>query len=319
MPDVAPPTLHTVEELATYIHSGSSPQVWGYCRVSSAKQEGEGLGFDGQKAEIQAYCVKHGLAAPAIIEEVGSAGKPMLSVALPGCKASSGSNPRPLFAMLLSILIASPGSTLVVWKLDRFSRIFDEQEVLLRLLWNANTRVASTLSAETDILKEGGVGDPSRALMRQIFSSFAQYERATIQMRMQMGMRAKAARGGWVTGPVPFGYELKDRDISVCEADAHVVRLIFYLKRHFGMSLREIGRGVAYHGVTYPFDKMKVKRVLDNESTYRGIYTDPFGIHHNRPDIRILPDDLESWAQQALTRPTPAASQLQDDSHGFTG
>lgn len=320
MPETPPPVLHDATDLAAYIRScGSQPRVWAYCRVSSAKQEGEGLGLEGQMAEIRSYCLTHGLSAPIIVAEVGSAGKPMLSVALPGCPASGGSNPRPLFVMLLSALLATPGSTIIVWKLDRFSRVFDEQEVLLRLLWNANTKVMSTLSAEADVLKEGGGTDPSRALMRQIFSSFAQYERATIQLRMQMGMRAKAARGGWVTGSVPFGYELKDRDITICESDAHIVRLIFYLKRHFGMSLREIGRALTYHGVEQRFDKMRVKRVLDAEKTYLGNYTDPFGDSHARPDIRILPDDLESWAMQALTRPTPAASQLQDEDHGYAG
>jgi DNA invertase Pin-like site-specific DNA recombinase len=309
-----------VEELTAYVRGGGAkPQLWAYCRVSSSKQEVDGLGLEGQRAEIQAYCAARKLGDPVIVEEIGSAGKPMLSVALPGAPASGGSNPRPLFAMLLSALIACPGSTLVVWKLDRFSRVADEQEVLLRLLWNADTKVMSTMSGEADLLKESGGGDPSRALMRQIFSSFAQYERATIQLRMQMGMRAKAARGGWVTGSVPFGYELRDRDVIINADDAHVVRLIFYLKKHFGMSLREIGRALTYHGVDRAFDKMKVKRVLDSEKMYRGVYTDPFGDAHARPDVRILPEDLESWAMQTLTKPTPAASQLQDEDHGYAG
>jgi DNA invertase Pin-like site-specific DNA recombinase len=258
------------------------------------------------------------LGAPAVVEEVGSAGKPMLSVALPGCRTSNGSNPRPLFAMLLSALVAMPGCALVVWKLDRFSRIADEQEMLLRILWNADTTVISTLAAETETLRSGG-NDPSRALMRQIFSSFAQYERATIQLRMQMGLRAKAATGGWVQGRVPFGYVMHDNDIIIDEDRAHIVRIIFYLKRNYGMSLREISRALPFHGVTEHIGHMTVKRVLDREKLYSGIYTDPFGTPHKRDDVRILPDDLESWALQALTRPTPAASQLQDDNYVFNG
>lgn len=316
----APPLLQEVGPLADFIRTcGTKPRVWAYCRVSSSKQEVDGLGLDGQRAEIITFCERKGIDAPVIVEEVASAGKPMLSVALPGAVAAGpGSNPRPLFAMMLSALVSSPGSTLVVWKLDRFSRISDEQEMLLRLLWNADTTVLSSMAAETETLKSGG-SDPSRTLMRQIFGSFAQYERAIIQLRMQMGLRAKAATGGWVQGKPPFGYVMVGGDVVVDKDCAHVVRLIFYLRRCHGMSLREIGRALVFHGVEHPFDKMRVKRVLDSEQMYRGVYTDPFNSTHQRDDIRILPDDLESWAGQVLTKPTPTASQLQDEEHGYAG
>jgi DNA invertase Pin-like site-specific DNA recombinase len=314
-----PPVLQQADDLADFIRTcGAKPRVWAYCRVSSAKQEGEGLSLDGQRAEVQAYCVKQGLAAPIIVEEVGSASKPMLAVALPGTTASGGFNPRPLFALLASALVSAPGSTLVVWKLDRFSRIGDEQEMLLRLLWNANTIVMSTQASETEVLKSGS-NDPSRSLMRQIFASFAQYERAVIQLRMQMGLRAKAATGGWVCGTVPYGYTTKNADIVIDNEKAHVVRLIFYLRRFYGMSLREIGRALVHHGIKTPFDKMKVKRVLDGEKMYRGVYVDPFNGVHHRDDVRILPNDLEEWAKQVLTKTTPTIDQLQGDDHGYAG
>jgi site-specific DNA recombinase len=319
MADTPLPILRDVVALAEYLQScGNKPRAWAYCRVSTAQQEAEGLSLDGQRAEILAYCQKNGIDEPVIVEEAASAGKPMLSVSLPGVPAGGGLNPRPLFALLISGLVSMAGSTLVVWKLDRFARIGDEQEMLLRLLWNANTNVRSTVVGENDLLKTGG-NDPSRTLMRQIFGSFAQYERAIIQLRMQMGLRAKASTGGWVMGRPPFGYDMKNGDVVINDADAHVVRLIFYLRRVHGLSLREIGRALSFHGITTPFEKMRVKRVLDSEKMYLGIYVDPFQGEHQREDIRIIPDDLQSWAEAALTKPTPPASQLQDDSYGFPG
>jgi len=315
----APVVLGSIPALAGYIRaSGVKPRVWVYCRVSTAQQEADGLSLDGQRAECLAYCAKQDLAPAVLIEEAASAGKPMLSVSLPGMPAAGGANPRPLFALMVSALVSAPGSTLVVWKLDRFSRIADEQEMLLRMLWNADTKVLSTVSAEADILRSSGA-DPSRTLMRQIFGSFAQYERAIIQLRMQMGLRAKAATGGWVQGKPPFGYRMENADVVIDEPSAHIVRLIFYLRCVHGLSLREIGRALVYHGVTQPFDKMRVKRVLDSEKMYRGVYVDPFNGSHIRDDVHILPDDLESWAEQALTKPTPPASELKDDSDGYPG
>lgn len=300
MSSTEPLRFTDIDALVAHIREVSvAPRVWAYCRVSGAKQDDGGFSLDGQRDAILTYCAAKQLGMPTFVEEVASAGKPLLSVSLPGRQnAQDGADARPLFATLLAHLLTSPKSALVFWKMDRFARLADEQEMMLRMLWNADVTVHSTAAGEANLLDPNGVVDPSRALMRQVLGAIAQYERATIAIRMQLGARAKASRGGWVWGGAPpYGYTMTDQDLAISPDDAHLVRVVFWLRRCLGLSLRDIGAAVTRYGAERPFDKGRVSRILRTEPLYRGTYIDPFGNTHDRSDLVILPPDLELWAQ----------------------
>ena len=125
---------------------------------------------------------------------------------------------------------------------------------------------------------------PAGRMMVQMLGVFAEFERATIIDRVVAGMERKAARGGWLGTPVPFGYRHgsgEDRGLVPDENQAPVVALIFdlYTRRHLSSKaiaewLNEQGYRTR-RGRIWSFDS--VLTVLHNEAyrgkvLFRGVY-----------------------------------------------
>lgn len=285
-------------ELHAHLQTAPSGSVWGYVRVSSAKQE-DGQSPEAQRDEIVSYCMERGLPVPyGVVQEAASAGSPLFSITLPGMKAATvARSPRPLLTLLLASLVDMPKSHLVVWKLDRLARIATEQDLFLTLLRRHHVQLHTAYAGERHLLEELGGDtasqDPIRTLTRQILASFAEYERHIINMRMLMGTRKKAANGGWVGGSTPFGYVSAGGELVVHPEQAKLVHMVFYLRDSERYTYRMIAEVVAAQDVGgRPWDKVRVLRVLRNRDLYQGVYTDPYGVRHARPDLRILP---ENW------------------------
>lgn len=293
--------VSTIDELAkafAEVHrSGASQVVWGYCRVSTDKQE------DGQSFEVQEQAIVEsvGNALVVMIRETGSAAKPCLAVRMPGQPANTPveAQPRPLFTTLLAHLIGGDrsGDTLLVWKLDRMSRILHEQEFILDLLNRSRIEVGSTSQTEQDMLGSDKA-DPSRLMVRQIMGAVAQYERTLIRLRLESGSRMKASKGGWLGGGIPMGYRHRaaDGDLEIDPQVADVVRRVFYMRDvqllSYGQIVREL-REAGHQG----WHAMKVSRIVRNRRLYAGVYVDPYGTEHPRPDLRILP---ASWNDSGI-------------------
>jgi DNA invertase Pin-like site-specific DNA recombinase len=283
--------ITTVDALALALARNRGPATWGYCRVSSDKQEA-GLSLDTQINDIRTKAASADLPEPIFVSEVASAAKPCFSVKMPGAREDTKPSMRPLFALLVSALTADrDGSTLIVWKLDRLSRVLYEQELVIDLLNRSEVTLLSTQPNEDDVLMQGG-GDPSRTMMRQIMGAVAQYERALIRLRTEAGIRTKAAQGGWLGGRVPFGYRVDGGDLSVEPIAAEIVRRIFALRDLDLLSHNAIAANLNAATNSREWHRIRVSRVLANRSLYAGVYEDPFGTSHQRPDLRIL---LPSW------------------------
>ncbi|WP_076818850.1 recombinase family protein [Pseudofrankia asymbiotica] len=119
-------------------------------------------------------------------------------------------------------------------------------------------------------------------MLLQMLAMFAQFERDTIIDRVIGGMERKAAKGLWMGGNRPFGYQV-DRahwKLLIDDKEAAVVRLIFnlYVKERLGTraiakTLNERGHRTTTGG---PWSGHQVIRVLDNrvylgELTFREI------------------------------------------------
>ncbi len=288
----------TEEQLHHSLAAAIKIGVWGYVRVSSDKQE-EGQSPEAQQDEIRTYCTAAFPTQPVtVVQETASAALPMFSVALPNMKASGPSSmieaPRPLLATLLAALCERPGSHLVVWKLDRLARVATEQEMFLSLLRRHEVTIHTAYAGERHLV-EGNASaeqDPVRHLMRQILACFAEYERRMISLRMTMGTRKKASKGGWVGGAPAFGYDVQGGDLVINPAHAAAVVEIFRLREVYSYTYKSIGEALALNRGMAGWYKMRVQRVLANRRLYSGIYDDPYGKPHARPDLKILPD---SW------------------------
>ena len=64
-------------------------------------------------------------------------------------------------------------------------------------------------------------------LTLNILLSFAQFEREVIGERIRDKFAASRARGMWMGGTPPLGYDVRDRKLVVNETEAELVRLIF--------------------------------------------------------------------------------------------
>src|SRR5687767_9428084 len=66
-------------------------------------------------------------------------------------------------------------------------------------------------------------------LMLNVLLSFAQFERELTGERIRDKFAASKRRGMWMGGPIPLGYDIKNRGLVVNEPEAETVRTIFRL------------------------------------------------------------------------------------------
>jgi DNA invertase Pin-like site-specific DNA recombinase len=106
-------------------------------------------------------------------------------------------------------------------------------------------------------------------LTLNILLSFAQFEREVTAERIRDKIAASRAKGMWMGGTVPLGYEVKDRKLVVRETDAAIVRSIFERFLQIGSATvlaRELRRDGVQSKRGNPIDKGSVYKLLNNRS-----------------------------------------------------
>jgi len=115
-------------------------------------------------------------------------------------------------------------------------------------------------------------------LTLNILLSFAQFEREVIGERIRDKFAASRARGMWMGGHPPLGYDVRERKLVVNEAEAATVRMIFERFLRVG-SATVLVRELAAEGVTTkrgkPVDKgflykLLANRVYVGEAVHKG-------------------------------------------------
>jgi site-specific DNA recombinase len=114
-------------------------------------------------------------------------------------------------------------------------------------------------------------------LTLNILLSFAQFEREVIGERIRDKFAASRAKGMWMGGSPPLGYDVRDRKLVVNPAEAELVRLIFRRFLDLGSALlliRELNAGghrtkswTTQAGTLRkgrPFDKGTIYKLLRN-------------------------------------------------------
>jgi DNA invertase Pin-like site-specific DNA recombinase len=109
---------------------------------------------------------------------------------------------------------------IVVYKIDRLSRsladfarmvdVFDRHRVSF-------SAVTQQINSATSMGR----------LMLNVLLSFAQFEREVTSERIRDKIAASKAKGMWMGGPLPLGYDVRDRMLVVNETEAALVRRIF--------------------------------------------------------------------------------------------
>ena len=208
---------------------------------------------------------------------------------------SGGTLERPALQSLLDDIRARKVDVVVVYKVDRLTRsLADFAKLVEQFEANGVSFVAVTQQFNTTT----SMG----RLTLNVLLSFAQFERELAGERIRDKFAASRAKGMWMGGTIPLGYDVKDRKLVINADEAARVRLIFqrYLALGCVSQLRDdlqqrgvlskqrvltsgrvlggcsFGRGALYHllqnriylgevvhkGVSYPGEQ---ERIIDDE------------------------------------------------------
>jgi DNA invertase Pin-like site-specific DNA recombinase len=135
---------------------------------------------------------------------------------------SGGSLDRPALKRLLADIERGQVDVIVVYKIDRLSRsLMDFAKLVETMEAHGVTFVSVTQSFNTTT----SMG----RLTLNILLSFAQFEREVIGERIRDKFAASRARGMWMGGKVPLGYDVLDRKLIPNEDEAPRIRRVFEL------------------------------------------------------------------------------------------
>ena len=185
---------------------------------------------------------------------------------------SGGTLERPALKRLLADIEAGRIDTIVTYKIDRLSRSLMDFAKLVEVFDRHNVTFVSVTQAFNTTTSMG-------RLTLNILLSFAQFEREVIGERIRDKFSASRARGMWMGGHPPLGYDVKDRKLVVNESEAATVRMIFERFARQG-SATTLARALAGEAVTSkrgkPIDKGFLYKLLNNrvyigEAVHKGV------------------------------------------------
>jgi DNA invertase Pin-like site-specific DNA recombinase len=233
------------------------------CAVYTRKSSDEGLdqafnSLDAQREAGEAY-----------IKSQAAEGWKAVTTCYDDGGYSGGTMERPALKALLADIDAGRIDVVVVYKIDRLTRSLAD---FARIVEAFDARDVSFVSVTQAFNTTTSMG----RLTLNILLSFAQFEREVTGERIRDKIAASKAKGFWMGGVLPLGYDLPapgTRILLVNDEEAEQVRLIFdrYLelgsvhrlaadlaqsgicsKRHMTAAGRELGgvvltRGALYH------------------------------------------------------------------------
>ncbi len=178
---------------------------------------------------------------------------------------SGGTLERPALRRLLADIEAGRVDVIVVYKIDRLSRALMDFAKLVEVFDAHGVTFVSVTQSFNTTTSMG-------RLTLNILLSFAQFEREVIGERIRDKFAASRARGMWMGGRVPLGYDVRDRKLVVNEAEAAIVRRVFAGFAEIGSGTK-LTRVLRAEGVSTkrgkPIDKGDVYKLLNNR-TYVG-------------------------------------------------
>ncbi len=184
------------------------------CAIYTRKSSDEGLeqsfnSLDAQREACAAYILSQ-----------ASEGWPALPEVYDDGGISGGTLARPALQRLLADVAAGQIDIIVVYKVDRLTRSLLDFAKLVEAFDQANTSFVSITQSFNTTSSMG-------RLTLNMLLSFAQFEREVTAERIRDKIAASKARGMWMGGVPPLGYEPCGRSLAVVEEHADLVRHIF--------------------------------------------------------------------------------------------
>lgn len=175
-----------------------------YVRVSTEEQAKEGISIKAQIDRCRAYCDARGWQVYRTYQDAGF---------------SAGTMKRPAFTDLLQDAKDARFDTVLVYKIDRFSRNLKD---LILILEDLKKQKINFTSVTEQIDTTTAMGEA----FFQIIGVFAQLERGMVKERVSMAFDRKISLGE-ALHRAPFGYVYKNKRLVVDEVASKKVKAIF--------------------------------------------------------------------------------------------
>ncbi|HXH53162.1 MAG TPA: recombinase family protein [Sphingomicrobium sp.] len=270
------------------------------CAIYTRKSTEEGLdqsfnSLDAQREACEAY-----------IRSQAGEGWKLLPTRYDDGGYSGGNLNRPAMQQLIADIDAGKVDVIVVYKVDRLTRsLMDFAKIVERL----DARGISFVSVTQAFNTTSSMG----RLTLNVLLSFAQFEREVTGERIRDKIAASKAKGMWMGGTVPLGFDLHERRLFVNASEAEQVRHIFTrylalgsgvklaheLRRDGVVSKRWMSRSSRTRGGV-PFDCGALYYLLQNR-IYLGKIVHR-GVSHDGEHEPIVSEELCDAVQQALAQ-----------------
>lgn len=264
------------------------------CAVYTRKSSEEGLeqsfnSLDAQREACEAYVASQRAEGWVVLPQMYDDGG-----------ISGGTMDRPALKRLLADVAAGLVDTVVVYKVDRLTRSLGDFAKIVEVFDEANVSFVSVTQSFNTTTSMG-------RLTLNMLLSFAQFEREVTGERIRDKIAASKARGMWMGGRVPLGYEVRERKLEIVEAEAETVRSIFrrYLELGSVLDLRDELRATGIRGKAAKgsdeapsLDRGALYHLLQNR-LYRGEIAHKGKIHPGQHG-RIVDQDLWDRVQALL-------------------
>ncbi len=184
------------------------------CAIYTRKSTEEGLdqAFNSLHAQREA--------CEAYIKSQAHEGWKLVKTAYDDGGLSGGNMERPALRRLLADVVAGQVHTIIVYKVDRLTRSLADFAKIVDVLDGYG---ASFVSVTQQFNTTTSMG----RLTLNVLLSFAQFEREVAGERIRDKVAASRRKGMWMGGSLPLGYDVKDRELVINEAEAKTVREIF--------------------------------------------------------------------------------------------
>lgn len=234
------------------MNTNSSPirSAVAYARFSSDNQRAESI--DAQLADIRAYAAREHYN---IIAEYADEAR------------SATTDRRPQFQRMISDAGTGTFDTVLVFKLDRFSRDRYDFAFYRRQLKRNGVKIVS--------INENLSDDPESAILESVLEGMAEYYSRNLSREvMRKGLLPNAGKCIFNGGTPPLGYDIVDQRYVVNEEEASTVRMIFSMYADGQSYDKIIDRTIAEGRRSKngkPLSKSTIYDILRNER-YRGVY-----------------------------------------------
>ena len=186
------------------------------CAVYTRKSSEEGLEQDFNSLEAQRE------ACEAYLRSQSHEGWKLIPDRFDDGGFSGGNMERPALGRLMAMIRDSQVDIIVIYKIDRLTRSLTD---FARLAETFDKHGVSFVSVTQQFNTTTSMG----RLMLNVLLSFAQFEREITGERIRDKIAASKKKGMWMGGPIPMGYDVKDRRLVINEIDAATVRSVFRL------------------------------------------------------------------------------------------